>query len=434
LKKTAVFFGIILFSFTCVYSQEENLLDTGIDDIDSLFDEKQPETKSESQSNARQETKPDLSGAKSAAASINVRQTGLTVGASYKFQGGIVPGWEIPPWELNGEDEVKEYFNWGQGINMTADLSFDAQITEFFRARSVISFSIPGFGFSLGDFYFDYNFFNFVFLRAGKYEHSWGISRNFTFSNLLTRVPDGDVVGASFVIKADVPVGIGGLQLLALTRADITGGETPSVSQIGFGGKYNLALRWADFDMGIFYQQLMATRGIFSVKTTLLDIELYNEWLLAVDTHLDNKASFAVNAGAVKSFFGNKLEMNAEFFYNGEGNAFFFRPETDYREEDTVLFAEGINLAFNIFYRISGRSGLRLFTNFLYKPADHSVQLVPGFRMSPFQSINVYFAVPMALGSKEGYYYSNTADAMNRPFSITMLITLNGGVMGRIGN
>jgi len=282
--------------------------------------------------------------------------------------------------------------------------------------------------FTLGDFFFDYNIYNRIYVRAGKYEHSWGISPNYGFTNLLSRVPSVGPNGSSYLVKADIPAGVGGIQALALTRTDIEKGDIPSRSEIGLGGKYNLALRWADFDLGAFYQDNMATRGIFSIKTTVLNTELYNEWLVAANTHTDNAVSFAFNLGFAKEFFGNKAEINGEVFYNGEGSSYFFTPKTDIKEAETNPFIEGINIALNMLYRFDGKGNPRFFTRILYAPMQESVRLVPGFRLSPLPHVETYLAVPMALGRKDGYYYRHTSDINNRPFSVMLYVTISGSV------
>jgi hypothetical protein len=79
-------------------------------------------------------------------------------------------------------------------------------------------------------------------------------------------------------------------------------------------------------------------------------------------------------------------------------------------------------------YRIDGKGSPRIFSSFNFSTAENSIQFVPGFKFTPLSHIEVYFAVPMALGNKEGYYYKYNADLLNRPFSITMLVTLTGSV------
>ena len=412
MRKLLVFLGLLAFSFTHIAAQEEDMLNW---DIDSIFDEPLPETAVEENTDEDDPVSSALG---------SVKRRGLIFGASYEFQGMIAPGWDTAPWFFDG----KEIYSWFPGVKMNADLSLDAQISSVFRVLTVFTFTIPNFEFTLGDFFFDYNLLDAAFIRAGKYEQSWGISPNYGFTNLLSRVPSGKNYGTSYVFKSDIPIGVGGIQALALTRAKLLEGIIPEKDDVGYGGKYNLALRWADFDLGVFYQKNMALRSFFSVKTTVLNTELYNEWLVAVNVHSDNAASFAANIGFAKDFFSEKFTLNGEFFYNGEKGTEFYRKETNLLEEETLPFIENINMALNMLYRFSGKANPRFFTQVLYAPLHSSAQVIPGFRIAPLSNIEIYLAFPMALGGKSGYYYKNTADSHNRPFSIMLLVTLKGSV------
>jgi len=409
LKKFQAFFILIFFiSFRIPAQETDNLLDA---DFDSLFDDSFTSDSKESRTPVN-------------TAPVKVNRKGIIFGASYKFQGAFAPGWNLAPWHFDGTEER----TWGQGVKMVSSLSINAQLSEVFKVYTSLGFNIPGFSFTLGDFFFDYNFFNKVFVRAGKYEQTWGHS---DFTNLLARVPDAGPFGPSYIAKADIPIGVGGFQALALTRVNIAGGAVPEhMNELAFGAKYNVALRWIDIDMGAFYQSyVMPTRGFLSLKTTLGKTELYNEWLLAVNTHTDNAVSFAGNIGAARDFFGNKLTLGGEVFYNGEGNTFFYKPETNFSEaEDKVDVLDQFLISFSFLYRIEGRGSPRLFTSVNFSTAENSFQVVPGFKFTPLSNIEVYCAVPMALGSKDGYYYRHNADAYNRPFSITLLVTLSGSV------
>ncbi|MDR2730399.1 MAG: hypothetical protein LBB81_05810 [Treponema sp.] len=404
-------FSILAFflSFHAMAQGIDDLLDI---DFDSIFDE--TFVSGDTALNV-----PD----KPAESPVNVTQRGITFGASYEFQGGFAPGWDLAPWHFDGT----EVFSWGQGVKMVSNLRIIAQLSEAFKVYTYLKFGIPGFNLSLGDFFFDYNFFNKVYTRSGKYEHTWGIS---SFTNLLARIPDAGPSGPAYVIKADIPVGVGGFQALALTRVDIAGGSFPEHwSDIAFGGKYNLALRWADFDMGIFFQRyMMPTRGFFSVKTTLWNTELYNEWLIAVNTHTDYAASYAVNLGFGRDFFDNKITLGGEVFYNGEGTSYFFKPETNFTDAETTRFLNQFNITLNFLYRINSRGSPRIFSSINISTSEMSVQFVPGIRITPLSHMEIYFAVPMALGKRNGYYYTHNADPQNRPFSIMLLVTLTGSV------
>ena len=404
-----VFILISFLSFQVTAQEVGDLLD--ITDFDSIFD---------GSFTSEDDTVPEST---AGASPVSVNRRGITFGASYEFQGGFAPGWDLAPWHFDGTEER----TWGQGVKMVSNLSINAQLSEVFKVYTSIGYNIPGFNFTLGDFFFDYNFFNKVFVRAGKYEHTWGIS---SFTNLLARVPDTGPSGPAYIVKADIPIGVGGFQALILTRVNIAGGAIPEhMDELAFGGKYNIALRWIDLDMGVFFQRyVMPTRGFLSIKTTLGKTEIYNEWLVAVNTHTDNAASFAANIGFGRDFFGDKVTLGGEVFYNGEGNTYFFKPETSFTEAETVQFLNQFNIAFNFLYRIDGRGSPRIFTGVNFSTAENSYQVVPGIKFTPLSDIEVYLAVPMALGNMDGYYYTHNADLKNRPFSITMMVTFTGSV------
>ena len=393
-------------------------------DIDTIFDEPLPEPEKDStpgkdSADVKKEEPKAPSGP--TVASL-VRRRGIRLDAAFEFMAGLAPGWAEAPWLSPEENE----FLWGQNVKMRADFGLDAQISEIFRVRSVFYFTIPAYNFTLGDFFFDYSIYDRIFLRAGKYNLSWGISPNFAFSDLLARVPADGYRGQPYVLKADIPVGIGGIQLLALTRANLMRNVIPGWKDIGFGGKFNLAFPWADFDLGVFYLNRMPMRGFFSIKTTLWDTEIYNEWLGVKDVHEKSDMSGAVNLGFFRDFFGRKFSVNGEVFYNAEGNAYWYRPETNYREAEISPFINGFNLALNLIYRFDGKGSPRVFIQSLYAPQQKSAHLVPGFRISPWTHAELYLAVPMSLGSRDGYYYSHTEDPLNRPFSVVLMLTLKG--------
>jgi hypothetical protein len=322
---------------------------------------------------------------------------------------------------------------------MRSTFSVDAQVSEVFRVLTSIYFQIPTFSIELGDFFFDYSLYEKVFFWAGKYNLSWGISPNFGFTNLLARIPSdeyrdqysGYYDRESYIVKADIPFGIGGLQFLAMSRANIKANVMPGWRHIGYGAKYNLAFRWADFDLGFFYHDYMPFRGFLSIKTTIGNTELYNEWL-ASDILEPEKFSGAVNIGFIHDFFENKLSVNGEFFYNAEGNALWYRPATIIREASPSPFLEGPNLALNLFYRFGGKGRPRIFVQNFYAPLEESIRVIPGFLLSPWPNVDFSVAVQMDLGSKDGYYHKNPDDPVfpdkPRHFIVAVLLSFNGSV------
>jgi hypothetical protein len=414
------FFCMAVFFVVTVSAAAQS--EDGAWDIDSLFDDPLSDTSAK---------EPKTSGDDFGGQTVLdlIKRRGFILDASYEFWAGVMPGWDHAPWMSH----VDKVFTFAPGARMKASLGLDVQISEVFRVKNVVKIDIPKFSFGLGDFFFDYNLCNTVFVRGGKYNLSWGISPNFNFTNLLARIPPGSVGGESFILRADVPIGIGGIQVLGLTRADLINGVLPDYERdIGVGGKYNLALRWVDIDLGFFYQRGMNMRSFLSMKTTLGKTELYSEWMASFSVEQPEDASGAASIGFVRDFFDGRLSVNGELFFNAEKDVWWYSPETNIREAHPSSFVEGLNGALNLLYRFDGKGVPRLFTQFYYAPMEESAQIVPGFRLAPWPHIEFYFALPMALGSMNGYYYTHTfiTDNQNRPrpFSLILLLSLTGSL------
>jgi hypothetical protein len=422
MKWFAVLLGLLVIMNPC--AQENTSLDF---DIDSLFGSPDQAVEEETEEVMTEVSIISL-----------VKKRGITLDASFEFIAGIVPGWKEAPWfESEGREN---YFVNQKILKMSSSFVIDAQISETFRVLTNIKFSIPsfsgfGFGLGLGDFFFDYNLLNKVFFRGGKYEHTWGISPNFGFSNLLSRVPSNilkkdeyEYSGEAFTFKVDIPIKIGGFQLIVMTRESLMLGYIPSIRNLGYGAKYNIALPIIDLDAGFFYQRDMALRSFLSLKKTIGKTEVYNEWLAVIyDIKNPKKLGGAFNIGFYRDFFDNKLSLNSEIFYNAEDNARWYSPETEIKEEEISPYLKGFNAALNLIYRFDGIGTPRFFTQIRYSMTEKSAFFIPGFRLTPFQHLEFYFAVPMALGRSNGYYYKNTGDFRNSPFSVVLLLSLKGG-------
>jgi len=411
----------VLISFLLIMSlsaQEQNSLDW---DIDSIFD---------TTDTTIEETEP-IEEENAAVSVINlVQQRGFYFSASFSFLTGVAPGWYDHPW--SNEDGKSQYYL-DRFIVLGSSISLDAQISDIFRVRSTISYQIPDFSFALGDFFFDYTLYNTVFFRAGKYGLSWGISPNFGFTNLLSRVPKDSYAGDSFIFKADIPISRGGFQVLTLTRANLMSSSTlPKMEDFGFGGKYNFAYRWADIDMGIFYREGMVLRSFLSLKTTVLGTELFNEWLVAIDVEEPSNISGAFNIGFARGFFNNKFYIGGELFFNAEKDTYWYQPETNIREAGKSPFIEGLNLALSLQYRPWEKGSPYLYLSTLIAPMQRSARIVPAFTYNPLPHIGLYFALPISLGDKDGYYFANTVtkDKNNfpLPFAFIFLVSLGGSI------
>ena len=414
--------------------QEEASLDW---DIDTIFDEPPQETVDGE--TAAGETSSGETGKAAAPApsppsviAALIKRRGLRFESSFDFTGGMAPGWKHAPWHLDDYTDEENDFSKSLIVKMRAYFVLDSQISKDFHVRLRFYYQIPNNSLTLTDFYVDYTLYDSVFFRAGKYNYSWGISNNFIFTNLIARIPaDRKFWREPFIFRADVPIGVGGFQLLTLTRRDLLNGDFEFLGwrDFAYGGKYNLALQWADFDLGALYQYNTPLKGFLSVKTTLWGTEFYNEYLLSADIDNNWKTEGAVNLGFMREFFGGKLSINGELYYSNEKNALWYNAETSFRDAFTSPLADGFNMALNLLYRFGGKGNPRLFLQSRYAPAESSALLVPGFRITPWPYFEFYLAVPMALGNREGYYYAhNFTDPKNRPFSVLLLLRLRGSV------
>jgi hypothetical protein len=420
MKWFVFFLGLFVIINPC--AQENNSSDF---DIDSLFgspDEDIPVIEEMIEETVQKTTVLSL-----------VKKRGITFNASYAFYAGIAPGWNEIPQVQNEKRDYSLSWQKNQIFSMSSSFGVDAQISEVFRVLTTVSFSIPtSSNFSLKNFFFDYNLVDKVFFRGGKYEYGWGISPNFNFTNLLSRVPKDVKSGDAFAFKIDIPVKIGGIQLISMTRAPIMSGEFPSIKELGYGAKYNIALPVIDMDAGLFFQKNMAFRSFLSLKKTIGKTEVYNEWLAVIDNIRDpHKFSGAFNLGFFQDFFYNKLNLNGEIFYNSEDDALWYSPRTGIKEADTSPYLKGFNAALNVVYRFEKRGNPQFFAQTRYSMSEKSALFIPGFRLTPFQHLALYFAIPMALGSRDGYYYKNTGDPNNRPYSFVLMLSLSGNVSAR---
>jgi hypothetical protein len=414
-----------------VLAQEEPSLDW---DFDTLFDEPE-EAPSEYPDRGAAKGAPEKNdtpgtGEENSGIAALLRRSGFSLDFSYSANGGFSPGWSETPW-FAGEYESK-YTN-VLGVNLYSYLGIDVRVSDSFRAYSSVGFTIPEkTGFFLKDFYIDYSVFKRVFFRVGKFGHNWGISPNFPAANLLSRIPAGGPLngggdwGDLYILKADIPVGIGGLQFLTLTRPGFIRGNTPDFKELGYGGKYNLAFTWADIDAGVFYHHEMPLRASVSVKTTIKDTELYFETMGAVRHKSWDGYTISANAGIIQDLFNDFISLNAELFWNGEDNAFFFNSKTELEDAKSSPFFPGLNAALNLAIKPNWIWNFRFVLASRWVLDTNSAYILPGLSFSPLSHIDVSLGVPVALGGRQGHYYHNNPNKNGRPFGIVLLVNLHG--------
>jgi hypothetical protein len=351
------------------------------------------------------------------------RRTGASLDFSYSANGGFAPGWDESPWFA--ADHPPEYSS-VIGANLYSYLGMDVQVSDVFRARGSLALTAPGgSAIAVDELFLDYRLLERVFFRVGKFGQSWGISRAFPIANLPGRVPARQG-GDPYIFKADVPIGVGGLQLLALTRSGFMRGSTPGFDELGYGGKYNLAFTWADIDLGVFYYAEMPLRGSVSVKATIKNTELYAEAVGAVEHKTWDGFHVSASLGAARSFAGGLFVANGEILWNGEDGAFYFVPKTELKDAENSPFIPGLNLALNLAFRPGWRGNLRFALGSRWALDTDTAYLIPGLSFSPFRHVDVSLGFPLALGGRDGRYYRDNADRNGRPVGVALLVNLHG--------
>ncbi|MDR0599860.1 MAG: hypothetical protein LBG84_07265 [Treponema sp.] len=422
-KKTPVLFLLLCLGFNKAAPQEAETLSL---ELDSIFDTSPGDTVISGETGeAGEENGGSPEDAASGGVMIDtLKKNRVTLSASYDFLGGFSPGWSEAPWQ-----EETGKFNYVLGAKMEALLALDFQISEHLRVWNSFYFSIPDHAiFSLKEFYFDYDMGKILFLRGGQYAINWGISPNFPFANLPARIPERLSGGDSYGAKLELPIGIGGLQFLVMTREGFLADKgSPRFEEFAYGLKCNLAFPSVDIDMGYLFHMEMPKRFSLSVKTTLGDTEWYTEGLMALPYGGDNNFRFSGSAGFLRDFFSGKLTLGGEAFYNGErGVTYYWRDKSDLRDAESDPLFEGLNGALNFIFR-PGFLGMRVFTRCLYSMEEKSAQLVPGISIKPGSLITTTLSVPMVLGRRDdNNYYRHNVDTENRPFSIILGIRISG--------
>ena len=345
--------------------------------------------------------------------------------ASYGLRLGISPGWSETPWH-NADDEE---YSLVLGARMDALLSMNLALTDDLRVKNSFYFSVPDNPeIDIQEFYFEYNMLNKAFFQVGIYEIAWGISRFYPFANLPARIPENRSGGTGYIARVNIPIGIGGVEVLGLTRRGFIEGDTVSditAKELSYGLKYNLALQQADIDAGVLYHWEMPLRFIVSIKTTIGNTELYTEGLAAVSHRSWNGVRYAANLGFLRDFFRNRITLTGELFYNDEPQSEWWRPVSDILDAEEDILLKGFNSALAIIYRINFLH-MRIFTQSYYNVEQNSAWLVPGISIRPGDTFTLSISVPMALGDRSGHYYSDNMDPQDRPFSILFGLSYSG--------
>jgi hypothetical protein len=429
-RYTGILGGVLaafLFLAPVTLGADDNLLDT---DFDKLFDESGESAPSADAPANDKGIRPDTY----TTLQDFITGSGFGIDTSYSVIGGYLPGWDEAPWYFENYHNSEDYLTNLIGAKMSASVGLDIQPSKYLRVRQSFTFAIPSPALTIKEFFFDYNFKDKFFLKAGKYDIVWGLSPNFPFANLPARIPlDIENPGDPYLAKLNIPVDIGGFEFILLTRPGYIDNQNPRIENFGSGVKYNLAMRNFDFDIGFFYFELMPLRNFISIKTTLFrNVEFYHETMVNIlfDEEIGEwkDLGFSASLGFFYGFWKDKIKINGEFYYNGEGDAASLRRNNILNDdpEDFRIF-NGFNGALNVSFKLGGLANMHIFFGFLYAFEKESGQLVPGISFDPVEHVELYIAVPMAVGSrgKKTYYYHN-ADTNNRPFSVVLAVKIKG--------
>lgn len=367
---------------------------------------------------------------------------------------GYSPGWTEPL----GTEGAYEGLSL---LQLSSSLTLNLTISKVFEVTQAFSFAYPSYDFRVTKLAVDYTVRDAVFLTLGRTRLNWGRSPNFAYTNLLQRQAENPVSAPNptgdLVARVSVPIGIGGLELIVQNKdAYQEDPGSPSPERFGYGGKFNLARERLDLDVGAFYQRGLSGRAFVSGQTTVFDwLEVYGEALVA-DSRLradptgpyadveerttesgeplepeeveiapdrviaDNNPDYAANLGVVIGLFDNSLDLNAEYYYNGEetglevGGARF------------PLFW-GHNLAANADWSIPG-TPLRLRLAYRYNHNFRSTFLAPRLTVDAFRHTTVDIAGGLLWGPEDAGYRPNNPDPADRPTFFAVSVTLNGSL------
>jgi len=435
IRRILIFFvsSVFFLSIQVGFSQENSEASSS---VDSLF-EKQEEEKENKKDNGNQAESTVLDRVK--------EDEPLQIKANVRFIGGYSPGWTKPIGE-EGQYEDIPIVDLSSSLSLVYNVSSDLTINQKFV------FTYPDYEFTAKELYMDYSIKNLAYLTIGLKKISWGISPNFPYTNIIQRQADSPLSPVkaqnTLIGRLSIPIGIGGIEILAQNKDEYQENpQSPQADRIGFGAKYNFAGERIDINVGSYYQKGLNGRMFVSGITTVTDwMELYAEavavnsrtrndsteaqqsedvkegWVeIAPDIKLyNNNPDYGANIGVVLSFFDNTLDINGEYYYNGE--------ET----ENTVVGARfplfwGHNIALNAEYKVPN-TALLLQAGYRYNTLFNSSFLAPRISIDLIKHLNAEIVAGMAWGPEEAGYRAENPDEKDRPAFMAFVFTLKGNL------
>jgi hypothetical protein len=413
-------------------------------DIDSLFngDETQEESPEDVQEEATQ--LPLLSRLQ--------ESDQLLVGGNFRF----IAGYSLGLTEMIGA--VGDYLplsivGISSGINLTFAISPVLEISNKF------SFTYPDYQLKIAEMAMEYDIWNQAYLTLGLKRINWGRSPNFSFVNIIHRQADtplGEVDPQKTLIgRLVIPIGVGGVEVLLQNKNEYQENDLSiSGERLGIGAKYNFAQERIDIAIGGYYQRGLNGRMFVTGSTTITDwMEVYAEGVFVESTlrqddtgpyageeepttlsgdpikdgwveiapgivRYDNNPDFGACIGVIVGLFENTLELNGEYYYNGE------ETENQVSGARFPLFW-GHNMAFNVDYTIP-HTPLRLRMGYRYNSTFDSSFFLPRLTIDVIRHVTVDVGGGLFWGPDDAGYRANNPDELDRPAFLTFTMTFHG--------
>lgn len=406
-------FIILIISSVLLYS-DDLLID--FDNFDTIFDtEEEIDALVEDKSNILDDV---------------INATGFTFGSTYSIYTGYSTGIINGTW-IENQDEDDDIES-SPLISMISTFSLDAQISSDFSVYQELNvyYDDADFDVEIQEFFAETILFEEVFLSFGMQDIRWGES-TFNYTNLPNRYYD-DFSGStdSYSLKLSVPLGIGGLTLLALTREGFWEDKTvPASDEIAYGMKLNYILdlinQKFDINTGVFYYKDLNNRGFISLNTTILKKwDVFTEGLVSYDSNEKETLDISASIGCSTEFLNGNLGLAGEYFFNGEDT------ELEIDDDSFPLF-HGHNLALQLSYRLDKINTLisnYLLYNYNNITTSQSGLFTPVVIWDITKNFMLSIASPLYFGDYDAGYVLENIDTLKRDFSIVIRLIYHGKI------
>lgn len=284
-----------------------------------------------------------------------------------------------------------------------------------------------------GDFRVDYTLAKTLFLQAGNTVPNWGYSRIFRNGDIINRITetgdhDDDDAGSPMMLKADIPLDLHLISLMALVRDWYLTGDTSdddgfALSKVGYGGRVSLILGPVEWGGGAFWQMLPGLSAYTSLKTVVAGVDIYGDATLNIpdpgDVTPDHILDYpTASIGFFHEFKGTGLQTGGEYLYNGErsvtGNRIAY-----------ALPSGGHSSSLRLRWKNAGGSGIDLLAEWRQCWSDMSGALNIGASFSPARHLRVIVGMPFLWGSMTSETALANEDAFGNRTGLTAGIKLD---------